>query len=83
MVQRTGESVSYAIVEEDNVVYFQTDRATVEAAGKAGLTVPQYRAWQALLSRDPNATPEDIRQLELKEIEELIGFEKLESPCEN
>lgn len=74
---------AYAIVEEDNVVYFQTDRATVEAAGKAGLTVPQYQAWQTLLSRDPNATPEDIRQLELKEIEELIGFEKLESPCEN
>ena len=73
---------AYAIVEEDTVVYFQTDRATVEAAGKAGLTVAQYQAWQVLLTQDPNAAPEDVRRLEWKEIEELIGFERLESPCE-
>lgn len=72
---------AYALAEDENVFYCQTDKETLAAARAAGLCIPRYLAWQHLLQSDPDITAEDVRQLPKEEIRVLAQTKVLENPC--
>ena len=73
---------AYAVADDEQVFYILADRATVKAAREQGLTVAQYEALRELQRTDPDATAHQVLNLTMTEIRELIGFEKLEDPCQ-
>lgn len=72
---------AYAVADDDQIFYSQSDSATARKARELGLSVARYQAWLALMQLDPNMTPEDVEDMTMAQIRELIGFEKLENPC--
>ena len=72
---------AYAIAEEDNVYYCQTDPETARAARSVGLCVLRYQVWQQLKESDPSITVEAVAMMPKAEIMRLAKFEKLENPC--
>jgi len=72
---------TYAITQEENVLYCQVDWETVKAAQNANLCIPRYLAWQHLLQSDPGITPEDVREIPKEEIRILAQVKILENPC--
>lgn len=72
---------AYALAEDENVFYCQTDRETVAAARASGLCIPQYLAWQHLLETDPDITPEQICQMSKEEIRALAQLKIIDNPC--
>lgn len=72
---------AYAIAEDENVFYCQTDKETLAAARASGLCIPRYLAWQLLLEADPDVTPEDVSQMTPEEIRALIQLKILDKPC--
>lgn len=73
---------AYALAEDENVFYCQTDRETLAAARASGLCIPRYLAWQHLLESDPTVTPENVRQIPKEEIRALAQMKTLDNPCE-
>ena len=72
---------AYALAEDENVFYCQTDRETLAAARESGLCIPRYLAWQHLLETDPTVTPDDVREIPKSEIRTLAQIKILENPC--
>ena len=72
---------AYAIAEEDNIYYCQTDPETARAARSVGLCVLRYQVWQQLKESDPSITVEAVAMMPKAEIMRLAKFEKLENPC--
>ena len=72
---------AYAIAEEDNVYYCQTDPETARAARSVGLCVLRYQVWQQMKESDPSITVEAVAMMPKAEIMRLAKFEKLENPC--
>jgi hypothetical protein len=72
---------AYAIAEDENVFYCQTDKETLEAARESGLCIPRYLAWQHLLEQDPDVTAEAVAQMPKDEIRALAQLEIIENPC--
>ncbi len=72
---------AYAIAEEDNIHYCQTDPETARAARNVGLCVLRYQVWQQLKESDPSVTVEVVAGMPKAEIMRLAKFEKLENPC--
>lgn len=72
---------AYAIAEDENVFYCQTDKETLGAARASGLCIPRYLAWQHLLQTNPDITAEDVLQLPKEEIRVLAQTRVLENPC--
>ena len=72
---------AYAIAEEDNVYYCQTDPETARAARSVGLCVLRYQVWQQLKESDPSITVEAVAMMPKAEIMRLAKFEKLDNPC--
>ena len=73
---------AYAVADDEQVFYILADKVTVKAAREQGLSVVQYEALTVLRKTNPNATAEQVRHLTMAQIRELIGFEKLEDPCQ-
>ena len=73
---------AYAVADDEQVFYILADGPTVKAAREQGITVAQYEALRALQRTDPDATAQQVQDLTMAEIRELIGFEKLEDPCQ-
>lgn len=72
---------AYAIAEDENVFYCQTDKETLAAARDAGLCIPRYLAWQHLLETDPDVTPEEVSIMPKEEIRALAQLKMIENPC--
>ncbi|MBR6678662.1 MAG: hypothetical protein IKL23_08065 [Oscillospiraceae bacterium] len=72
---------AYAIAEEDNIFYCQTDPETARAARRVGLCVLRYQVWQQLKEKDPSITVEAVALMPKAEVMALAKFEKLENPC--
>lgn len=72
---------AYAIAEEENVYYCQTDPETARAARSVGLCVLRYQVWQQLKESDPSITVETVALMPKAEVVALAKFEKLENPC--
>lgn len=72
---------TYAIAEEEDVLYCQVDWETVRAAQAVNLCIPRYLAWQHLLETDPTITVEDVREIPREEIHALAQVLILEDPC--
>ncbi len=72
---------AYALAEDENVFYCQTDKETLAAARDSGLCIPRYLAWQHLLENDPLVTAEQVSQMSREEIRELAHLTILENPC--
>ena len=72
---------AYAIADDENVFYCQTDKETLEAARESGLCIPRYLAWQHLLERDPDMTSEEVAQMSKEDIRMLAQLEIIENPC--
>lgn len=72
---------AYAIAEEDNIYYCQTDPETARAARSVGLCVLRYQVWQQLKQSDPSVTVEEVALMPKAEVMALAKFEKLENPC--
>ena len=72
---------AYAIAEDENVFYCQTDKETLEAARESGLCIPRYLAWQHLLESDPDVTAEEVSRMPKDEIRALAQLEIIENPC--
>lgn len=72
---------AYAIAEDENVFYCQTDRETLAAARASGLCIPRYLAWQHLLEADPEVTPEEVSRMPKEEIRALAQLEIIDNPC--
>ena len=72
---------AYAIAEEDNIHYCQTDPETARAARNVGLCVLRYQVWQQLKENDPSITVEAVALMPKAEVMALAKFEKLENPC--
>ena len=72
---------AYAIAEDENVFYCQTDKETLAAARNAGLCIPRYLAWQHLLESDPDVTAEEVSQLPKEEIRALAQLKIIDNPC--
>ena len=72
---------AYALAEEENVFYCQTDKETLEAARASGLCIPRYLAWQHLLETDPEVTTEEVARMPKDEIRALAQLEIIENPC--
>ena len=72
---------AYNIASEENVVYYQVDWETVNAARAAGLCIPRYLAWQQLLQEDPTISAEDVRQLPKEQIHQMVQMEIVDDPC--
>ena len=73
---------AYAVADDEQVFYILADSDTVRTAREMGLTVAQYEALRQLQRTDPDATARQVQNLTMEEIRELIGFEKLEDPCQ-
>lgn len=72
---------AYALAEDENVFYCQTDRETQAAARASGLCIPRYLAWQHLLQKNPDVTAEEVSQMPKDEIRALAQLEIIENPC--
>ena len=72
---------AYAIAEDENVFYCQTDKETLEAARESGLCIPRYLAWQHLLEKNPDVTAEEVSRMPKDEIRALAQLEIIENPC--
>ena len=72
---------AYAIAEEDNIYYCQTDPETARAARSVGLCVLRYQVWQQLKESDPSITVEAVAMMPKAEVMRLAKFEKLDNPC--
>ena len=72
---------AYALVEDETVFCIQSDAAVARAAGRVGLSVARYQAWQKLLVEDPGLPPEAVLDLTVSQIRELIDCENLDNPC--
>ena len=72
---------AYAIAEDENVFYCQTDKETLEAARESGLCIPRYLAWQHLLEKNPDVTAEEVSRMLKDEIRALAQLEIIENPC--
>ena len=72
---------AYALAEDDNVFYCQTDRETLAAARASGLCIPRYLAWQHLLETDPEVTAEEVLLLPKEEIRILARLKIIDNPC--
>ena len=72
---------AYAIAEDENVFYCQTDQKTLEAARASGLCIPRYLAWQHLLETDPNVTAAEVSQMPKEEIRALAQLRIIDNPC--
>ena len=72
---------AYAIAEDENVFYCQTDKETLEAARESGLCIPRYLAWQHLLETNPDVTAEEVSRMPKEEIRALAQLKILENPC--
>lgn len=72
---------AYAIAEDENVFYCQTDKETLEAARESGLCIPRYLAWQHLLEKNPDVTAEEVSQMPKDEIRVLAQLKILDNPC--
>ena len=72
---------AYAIAEDENVFYCQTDKETLAAARKSGLCIPRYLAWQHMLEQDPDVTAEEVARMPKDEIRVLAQLEIIENPC--
>ena len=72
---------AYAVAEDENVFYCQTDRETQAAARACGLCIPRYLAWQHLLETDPEVTPEEVSRMPKEEIRALARLAIIDNPC--
>ena len=72
---------AYAIAEDENVFYCQTDKETLAAARASGLCIPRYLAWQHLLETNPDITAEEVSQLSKEEIRALAQLKIIDNPC--
>lgn len=72
---------AYALAEDENVFYCQTDKETLYAARASGLCIPRYLAWQHLLETNPDVTAEEVSQMPKDEIRALAQLEIIENPC--
>lgn len=72
---------AYAIAEDENVFYCQTDQKTLDAARASGLCIPRYLAWQHLLETDPNVTAAEVSQMPKEEIRALAQLKIIDNPC--
>ena len=72
---------AYAITEDENVFYCQTDKETLEAARESGLCIPRYLAWHHLLEKNPDVTAEEVSRMPKDEIRALAQLEIIENPC--
>ena len=72
---------AYALAEDENVFYCQTDKETLEAAREAGLCIPRYLAWQRLLETDPGVTAAEVSQMPKEEIRALAHLKIIDNPC--
>ena len=72
---------AYAIAEDENVFYCQTDQATRDAARESGLCIPRYLAWQHLMETNPGVTAQEVSQMPKEEIRALAQLKILENPC--
>ena len=72
---------AYAVAEDENVFYCQTDRETLAAARESGLCIPRYLAWQHLLESDPDITAEEVSQMPQEEIRALAQLKIIDNPC--
>ena len=72
---------AYAIAEDENVFYCQTDKETLEAARESGLCIPRYLAWQHLLEKNPDVTAEEVSRMPKDEIRALAQLKIIENPC--
>lgn len=72
---------AYALAEDENVFYCQTDRETLAAARASGLCIPRYLAWQHLLETDPDVTAEEVSQIPKEEIRALAQLKIIDNPC--
>lgn len=72
---------AYAIAENENVFYCQTDQKTLDAAQESGLCIPRYLAWQHLLETDPDVTAAEVSQMPKEEIRALAQLKIIDNPC--
>ena len=72
---------AYALAEDENVFYCQTDKETLSAARESGLCIPRYLAWQHLLEENPDVTAEVVSRMPKDEIRALAQLEIIENPC--
>ena len=72
---------AYAIAEDENVFYCQTDKETLTAARESGLCIPRYLAWLHLLETDPDITAEEVSRMPKEEIRALAQLKIIENPC--
>lgn len=72
---------AYALAEDENVFYCQTDKDTLAAARASGLCIPRYLAWQHLLEENPDVTAEEVSRMPKDEIRALAQLEIIENPC--
>lgn len=72
---------AYALAEDENVFYCQTDKETLTAARESGLCIPRYLAWQHLLEENPDVTAEEVSRMPKHEIRALAQLEIIENPC--
>ena len=72
---------AYALAEDENVFYCQTDKETLTAARESGLCIPRYLAWQHLLEENPDVTAEEVSRMPKDEIRALAQLEIIENPC--
>ena len=72
---------AYALAEDENVFYCQTDKDTLFAARASGLCIPRYLAWQHLLEENPDVTAEEVSRMPKDEIRALAQLEIIANPC--
>lgn len=72
---------AYALADDENVFYCQTDKETLAASRASGLCIPRYLAWQHLLETNPDITPEEVSLIPQEEIRALAQTKILENPC--
>lgn len=72
---------AYSLAEDEKVFCIRADGATAKAAGRVGLSVARYQAWQILLQDNPLLPPAAVLELTVEQIQELIHGENLENPC--
>lgn len=72
--QQILRTVRECTAQIQNAYCATADYSQLEAAHKAGLSCGKYQYYQILQSMDEDITPEEIRQMTMREIRELIDL---------
>ena len=81
-ILRNAVCSASAVVSSEDIYYCSVDSEVARAAKELQLSVAGYLALQQLREADPSVSPEQVREMDMREVKQLIGCPDLDKPCD-